>query len=158
MIFLDFLAHLDFLNYFLMAKYNTFEEMPVYQKALLFGVKVYKFTNTNPEIAKDFGLKGQLQRAAISISNNIAEGFERETKKELIRFLYFSKGSAGECRNMFNFLELLENVNGEIFLDFKNDIKEISQQLGNYIKYLKNLEAQNKTESKFKEFPNSEEI
>lgn len=126
-----------------MAKYNSFEEMPVYQKSLLFGVKVYNFTNTNPEIAKDFGLKGQLQRAAISISNNIAEGFERETKKELIRFLYFAKGSAGECRNMFNFLQLLENVNEEIILDFKNDITEISQQLGNYIKYLKNLDAQN---------------
>lgn len=142
--FLDHFALLDYLNYSLMAKYISFEEMPVYQKALLFGVKVYNFTNTNPEIAKDFGLKGQLQRAAISISNNIAEGFERETKKELIRFLYFAKGSAGECRNMFNFLQLLENVNEEIFLDFKNDITEISQQLGNYIKYLKNLETLNK--------------
>ncbi len=144
MSFLDHFALLDYLNYSLMAKYNSFEEMPVYQKSLLFGVHVYHFTNTTPEIAKDFGLKGQLQRAAISISNNIAEGFERETKKELIRFLYFAKGSAGECRNMFNFLELLENVNEGIFLDFKNDITEISQQLGNYIKYLKNLETQNK--------------
>ena len=126
-----------------MAKYNSFEEMPVYQKSLLFGVKVYNFTNTNPEIAKDFGLKGQLQRAAISISNNIAEGFERETKKELIRFLYFAKGSAGECRNMFNFLQSLEIINDQIFLEYKNDVTEISQQLGNYIKYLKNLEKQN---------------
>ena len=126
-----------------MAKYNSFEEMPVYQKALLFGVKVYHFTSSNPEIAKDFGLKGQLQRAAISISNNIAEGFERETKKELIRFLYFAKGSAGECRNMFNFLQSLEIINDQIFLEYKNDVTEISQQLGNYIKYLKNLEKQN---------------
>ena len=75
-----------------MAKYGSFEEMQVYQKALPFGVKVYKLTKTNPHIAKDFGLKDQLQRAALSISNNIDEGFERETKKELIRFLYFSKG------------------------------------------------------------------
>ncbi len=127
-----------------MAKNNSFEEMPVYQKALLFGVKVYNFTKTNPEIAKDFGLKSQLQRAAISTSNNIAEGFERETKKELIRFLYFAKGSAGECRNMFNFLQLLEDINEDIFLEFKSDVTEISQQLGNYIKYLKNLETQNK--------------
>ena len=62
----------------------------------------------------------------------------------MIRFLYFAKGSAGECRNMFNFLKLLEIVNEEIFLDFKNEITEISQQLGNYIKFLKNLETQNK--------------
>jgi four helix bundle protein len=54
--------------------------MQVYQKALRFGVKVYKLTKTNPHIAKDFGLKDQLQRAALSISNNIAEGFEGEAR------------------------------------------------------------------------------
>ncbi|MBU3680954.1 MAG: four helix bundle protein [Flavobacterium sp.] len=127
-----------------MAKYNSFEEMQVYQKALSFGVKIYKLTVTNQQISKDFGLKDQLQRAALSISNNIAEGFERETKKELIRFLYFSKGSAGECRNMFNFLQLLEYINEENFYDHRNDVLEISKQLGNYIKYLKNLEKQDK--------------
>ena len=128
-----------------MAKYNSFEEMQVYQKALLFGVKVYKLTKTNPNISKDYGLKDQLQRAALSISNNIAEGFERETKKELIRFLYFSKGSAGECRNMLNFLQLLEYINEENFYEHRNDVIEISKQLGNYIKYLKNLEKQDKS-------------
>ncbi len=127
-----------------MAKYNSFEEMEVYQKALKFGVKIYKLTLTNEHIAKDYGLKDQLQRAALSISNNIAEGFERETKKELIRFLYFSKGSAGECRNMFNFLQLLDYINEENFYNHRNDVLEISKQLGNYIKYLKNLEMQNK--------------
>lgn len=93
-----------------MAKYNSFEEMEVYHKGLAFGVKIYKLTLTNKLIAKDYGLKDQLQRAALSISNIIAEGFERETKKELIRFLYFSKESAGECRNMFNFLKKLEYI------------------------------------------------
>jgi four helix bundle protein len=127
-----------------MAKYSSFEEMEVYQKALSFGVKIYKLTLSNQQINKDFGLKDQLQRAALSISNNIAEGFERETKKELIRFLYFSKGSAGECRNMLNFLKLLEYINEENFYDHRNDVMEISKQLGNYIKYLKNLEIENK--------------
>ena len=131
-----------------MAKYSSFEEMEVYQKALEFGVKVYKLTLTNQQITKDFGLKDQLQRAALSISNNIAEGFERETKKELIRFLYFSKGSAGECRNMFNFLKLLEYINEKNFYSHRNDVLEISKQLGNYIKYLKNLEKQNKINQK----------
>jgi len=126
------------------AKYSSFEEMEVYQKALSFGVKIYKLTLSNQQINKDFGLKDQLQRAALSISNNIAEGFERETKKELIRFLYFSKGSAGECRNMLNFLKLLEYINEENFYDHRNDVMEISKQLGNYIKYLKNLEIENK--------------
>ena len=127
-----------------MAKYSSCEEMEVYQKALSFGVKIYHLTLSNQQINKDFGLKDQLQRAALSISNNIAEGFERETKKELIRFLYFSKGSAGECRNMLNFIKLLKYINEENFYDHKNDVMEISKQLGNYIKYLKNLEIENK--------------
>jgi four helix bundle protein len=127
-----------------MAKYSSFEEMEVYQKALLFGVKVFKLTLTNENISKDFGLRNQLRRAALSISNNIAEGFERETKKELIRFLYFSKGSAGECRNMFNFLQTLDYINEENFYNHQNDVIEISKQLANYIKYLKNLESANK--------------
>lgn len=127
-----------------MAKYNSFEEMEVYQKALAFGVKIYKLALTNEQIAKDYALRDQLKRAALSISNNIAEGFERETKKELIRFLYISKGSAGECRNMFNFLQLLEFINEENFYSHRNDVLEISRQLANYIKYLKNLERQDK--------------
>lgn len=85
-----------------------------------------------------------MQRAALSISNNIAEGFERETKKELIRFLYFAKGSAGECRNILNFLSQLDYVDIETYNSLRSDVIEISQQLGNYIKYLKNLDTQSK--------------
>ena len=127
-----------------MAKYSSFEEMEVYKKSVLFGVNVYKLTNSNVKIAKDYGIKDQIQRAALSISNNIAEGFERETKKELVRFLYFSKGSAGECRNIFNFLMELEYITIDEFKKYKEEILEISKQLGNYIRYLKNLEKENK--------------
>lgn len=130
-----------------MAKYSSFEDMEVYQKALFFGVKIYKLTVSNEKIKLDFGLKDQLQRAALSISNNIAEGFGRETKKELIRFLYISKGSAGECRNILNFLQLLDYMTEENYYDYKNDVLEISKQLGSYIKYLKNLEKNNKTKN-----------
>jgi four helix bundle protein len=59
----------------------------------------------------------QLRRATISISNNISEGFERETDKELIRFLRFSKGSAGALRNLFNVME-------EIGYFKENELKE----------------------------------
>lgn len=134
-----------------MAKYNSFEEMEVYQKALAFGVTVYKLTMSNEKIKSDFGLRDQLRRAALSISNNFAEGFERETKKELVRFLYFSKGSAGECRNMFNFLLAIEYINEENFYEKRNEVLEISKQLGNYIKYLKNLEKQDKLNQRNKE-------
>lgn len=98
-----------------MAKYSSFEEMEVYQKALSFSVNVYKLVTNSKNIKLDYGLKDQIQRASLFISNNIAEGFERETKKELIRFLYFSKGSAGECRNILNFLKKLNYINEENF-------------------------------------------
>ena len=123
-----------------MAKYQSFEEMQVYQKSLEFVVNIYKLLEENTLLSKDYGIKDQLKRASLSISNNIAEGFERETKKELSRFLYFAKGSAGECRNIFNVFYKLQFIDNEVFEKLKNDVLEISQQLGNYIKYLKKLE------------------
>ena len=133
-----------------MAKYSSFEEMDVYQKALAFAVKIYRLTMTNEDIKSDFGLRDQLRRAALSISNNIAEGFERETKKELIRFLYFSKGSSGESRNMINFLHAIDFIDDNNFKEYKDEIIEVSKQLANYIKYLKKLEKENKAEKQRK--------
>ncbi|OYQ46108.1 four helix bundle protein [Flavobacterium aurantiibacter] len=131
-----------------MAKYSSFEEMQVYQKALKFAVNAYLLANKNDSISKNFGLKDQLQRGALSISNNIAEGFERETIKEMIRFLYIAKGSAGECRNMFTFFNEMSYLSDEECKIYKSELFEISGQLGNYIKYLKNLEKQNKLSQK----------
>ena len=79
----------------------------------------------------------QFRRATISISNNIAEGFERETDKELIRFLYFSKGSAGEVRNLFNVMVEIGYFEKEELKEYKEDVLNISRQLANYIKFVK---------------------
>lgn len=80
-------------------KYSRFKELPVWQAAIEFALKVFEFTSSS-----DFrGLgdtKNQLERATLSISNNIAEGFERGTTTELIHFLYVARGSAGESRSM----------------------------------------------------------
>lgn len=85
-------------------KYKVFEELPVWQAAVEFALKMFEITD-----AADFkGLgdtKSQLERAAVSISNNIAEGFERGTSNELITFLFIAKGSAGECRSMLRLCE-----------------------------------------------------
>jgi four helix bundle protein len=61
---------------------------------------VYLLTEKNG-LKTDFSLRGQLRAAAVSISNNIAEGFERRSRKEYLNFLNIAKGSAGECRSMF---------------------------------------------------------
>ena len=79
----------------------------------------------------------QLRRATISISNNIAEGFERDTDKELLRFLYFAKGSAGEVRNLFNVMDEIGYSDNNRLTELRNEVIGISQQLANYIKYVK---------------------
>lgn len=77
-------------------KAEKFEELICWQKAKDIAVITYECFRRN----KDFAFKDQIQRAAISISNTIAEGFERKSNKELNQFLHISKGSCGELRSM----------------------------------------------------------
>jgi len=88
-------------------KYTRFEEMPVWQDAICLAQAVFKLTRTET-FHHQWGLVDQLQRAAISVSNNIAEGFERSTVRELLQFIYYAKGSAGEVRSMCHALRGLE--------------------------------------------------
>ena len=87
-------------------KYKNFEDVPVWQAGIDLTVEVFRITED-----KNFRFKGdlanQLQRAALSVPNNIAEGFERGTTPELIMFLYYAKGSAGEVRSICHVLERL---------------------------------------------------
>lgn len=120
-------------------KYSHFEELPVWQAAVEFALLIFKFTN----IADLGGLgdtKSQLERSTLSISNNVAEGFERGTTAELINFLYIARGSCGESRSM---LSLCEHV--PRFSNFKSEIsnlkgrgENISRQLHGWIESLKN--------------------
>lgn len=122
-------------------KYSTFEELPVWNASIAFALEVFKFT----EKADLRGLgdtKNQLERAALSISNNIAEGFERGTTAELINFLYIARGSAGESRSMFRMSEGLErfsNFRSEI-LNLIGRATNISKQLHGWIDSLKNTD------------------
>lgn len=78
-------------------KYERFEQLPVWQDAAKLAAELFVFC-AKPLFRGKGDLASQLQRAALSISNNIAEGFERGTTKELISFLYYARGSAGEVR------------------------------------------------------------
>lgn len=117
-------------------KYSSFEDLEVYKMAVKFTAKVYELLKKSP-LKEDFAMVDQMRRATISISNNVSEGFERETDKELIRFLYFSKGSAGEVRNLFNLMEEIGYFEAVELDVYKKDIINISKQLANYIKYVK---------------------
>ncbi len=87
-------------------KYKRFEDLPVWNSAIDLAVAVYALTS-KPELASHPGLRDQIGRASVSVSNNVAEGFERGTNNELLMFLYISRGSAGEVRSMLCLFERL---------------------------------------------------
>ena len=100
-------------------RYDRFEQLPAWCAAIGLAVGVYKLTGEKAFI-KQRGLRDQLERAAVSVSNNIAEGFERGTTQELLTFLYIARGSAGEVRSMLCLLERLP-----AFGDFKFEISNL---------------------------------
>ena len=81
-----------------MATIKRFEEILVWQEAKRLAVMVYA-TTSKGIFAKDFGLKDQIQRAAVSVSSNIAEGFSRSGNKEFANFLWIAKGSVAQRRS-----------------------------------------------------------
>ena len=85
-------------------RYRSFEELPVWQAAADMARRTYRFTQL-PVFRSYRGLREQLDRAALSVSNNIAEGFERGTTNELLSFLYIARGSAGEVRSILSVIE-----------------------------------------------------
>src|SRR6185503_8337287 len=97
-------------------KYNRFEELPVWKAAIELALGVFKFT-AGSAFRRYYSVRNQLERSALSVSNNIAEGFERGTTQELLTFLYIARGSCGEVRSM---LCLLEGLSG--FENFKFEI------------------------------------
>lgn len=84
-----------------MATYKRFEDLPVWRKATDLAATMFTW-NSNLAFCGKGDLANQLQRAALSISNNIAEGFDRGNTKELLHYLYIARGLAGEVRSMLS--------------------------------------------------------
>lgn len=122
-------------------KYERFEELPVWKKAIELAERVYDLTETD-SFKTRFSLRDQLERAALSVSNNIAEGFERGTTNELLFFLYIARGSAGEVRSMLCFLDnrtAFRNLKSQIS-DLKLIAESCSRQLRAWADVLQNSE------------------
>ena len=120
-------------------KYERFEQLPVWQASIELAVQTYAMT-AKPVFRRQHSLRDQIERAAVSVSNNIAEGFERGTNQELLTFLYIARGSAGEVRSM---LCLLEKVPGFLNLEseirnLKARVESVSKQLGAWIQSIQN--------------------
>jgi four helix bundle protein len=122
-------------------KYERFEDLPVWKAAIEFAVKVYALT-AREEFKGHGGLRDQLERATVSISSNIAEGFERGTTQEPLTFIYIARGSCGEARSVLCLLELLlpfRDLKSEIS-NLKSDSVSISRQLRAWANSLQNSE------------------
>ena len=146
-------------------KYSRFEELPVWQSAIELDVQMYQLSS-RPAFKTRYSLRDQIERAAVSVSNNIAEGFERGTTQELLTFLYIARGSCGEVRSMLCLLERLP-----VFEDLKFEISNlklssegVSRQLRAWADFLQNSEVRgqryltNKTKSRSKEAREREEF
>jgi len=110
--------------------YKRFEDLPVWQASINLAEQVYDLTES-PDLKCSHSLRDQLERAALSVSNNIAEGFERGTTKELLAFIYIARGSAGEVRSMLCFMErrkALQNFRAQISI-VKSTAEGCSRQL-----------------------------
>jgi len=111
---------------------ENFENIIAWKKAN----KLAKIVYFNFRNCRDYSFKDQIQRASISIMNNIAEGFERRTNKEFVNFLYIAKGSSGEVRSMLHLALEFKYITKEQFREAYDLSIEISKILSGFIKTL----------------------
>lgn len=122
-------------------KYNRFEELPVWNDAIDLAVQVFELTSQSC-FRRYYSVRDQIERAAMSVSNNIAEGFERGTTQETLTFLYIARGSCGETRSILCLCQRLRgisNLRSEIS-DLKSKVERISRQLRAWADSLQNSE------------------
>ena len=119
---------------------TKFEDLLVWQKSILLSMEIYRLYINNHE----WGFKNQIQRASVSIANNIAEGFDRSSDKEFKRFLFIALGSASEVRSMNYLAAKLMYISSDEYNDCNDHLIEISKMLNglsrslnrNEVKYL----------------------
>ncbi len=126
---------------------ETYEDMEVWQSARALVKSIYAVTG-HSTFAKDFVLRDQVRRAAISVMSNIAEGFERSSNKEFVQFLHVSKGSSAEVRSQLYVAYDLNYVDEHAFKELNNTLISISRQLSAFIKYLDQHSQMKRTKRK----------
>ena len=117
-------------------KIESFEDLWVWQKGIELVKQVYLLTGEG-KLNKDFSLRDQLQRAAVSIPTNIAEGFERSSRKEYVLFLNIAKGSAGEVRSLLRVALEIGYLEQSRYDQLRSGVLELSRYLSNQIRSLK---------------------
>jgi four helix bundle protein len=119
-----------------MGTFKKFEEMDVWKKSRGLTNQIYLLTSKNGFV-KDYCLKDQMRRAAISIISNISEGYERDGNREFVQFLSIAKGSSGELRSQLYVALDLSYISNEEFNSLIEKCNEISGMLNSLIRYLR---------------------
>jgi four helix bundle protein len=112
---------------------QTFEDLNVWQDSRVLTAKIYGLSG-NIKFSKDFGLAGQIQRAAVSVMSNIAEGFARGSNKEFIQFLFISKGSLAEVNSQLYVALDLKYITKDEFDEMNISAKNLAKRLVALIK------------------------
>jgi four helix bundle protein len=126
-----------------MATIKNFEELEVWKIAMELCTEVYNLTNKEL-FSKDFALKDQIRRSAISIPSNISEGYERDGINQFLYFLAISKGSCGELRTQLRIASNLNYISNIEFDILNEKCLSTSKQLSGFSKYLRNYKLNEK--------------
>ena len=118
---------------------QNFEDLNVWKQARLLTQDVYRLTKTE-KFSRDFGLRDQIQRAAISVMSNIAEGFERGGNQEFSQFLYVAKASCGEVRSQLYVALDQGYVTHDETERLRQSFKRLSGMISNLITYMRQSE------------------
>ena len=113
---------------------KRFEDLQVWKDAMNMTVSVYE----KLKLCKDYGFKDQMQRAAVSVPSNIAEGYERQTNREFVQFMYIAKGSCAELRTQLYLSIKLNYLSKEDGMVLVEKTECISKMLHKLIMYRKN--------------------
>lgn len=118
-----------------MPKIERFEDIKVWGMAKELVVAVYRLSGKG-KFSQDFGLRDQIRRASVSVMSNIAEGFERGSKKEFARFLRIAKGSSGEVRSQLYVALELGYLDSQEFSTMRARVEDVSKGLSGFISCL----------------------
>ena len=132
---------------------KSFEELPVWKDARKFANKIYNLTKKFPK-EENYGLTSQITRATVSIGSNIAEGFDRYSKKDFIRFLIIARGSISEIQSDLYIALDLKYINQNDFQETYTLSKDLGKQINGFIKYLRSYDKQNSKANKLNEESN----
>ena len=113
---------------------SNYENLKVWQRAVDLAVSVYKLTSEKIEFRRDFSLKDQMRRCAVSISSNISEGDELGSDRQAIRHFFIAKGSSAELYTQLTISIKIGYISEDEYSYYLNECKGISAMLTNLIK------------------------